>query len=55
MAIRLEKAGRVPADTEYFDLGNHGFSISTTNLDAQKWFNRGLIWSYSFKHRKTAA
>ncbi len=31
-------------------LGHHTFKITTTSPEAQKAFNRGLIWAYSFGH-----
>jgi tetratricopeptide (TPR) repeat protein len=55
MALSLEKAGKVPANSPYYDLGEHSRAISTTSVDAQAWFNRGLIWVYSFNHREAAA
>ncbi|KAG5655102.1 hypothetical protein KAF25_000225 [Fusarium avenaceum] len=55
MAVSLEKAGKVPANEPYYDLGDHSLVISTTSVDAQAWFNRGLIWTYSFNHREAAA
>lgn len=44
----------VPASDEYYDLGSFGHSITTTSADAQIWFNRGLIWVYSFNHMEGA-
>ncbi|KZF23911.1 hypothetical protein L228DRAFT_282583 [Xylona heveae TC161] len=38
-----------PTD-EYYDLGAYSRSISAANEAAKVWFNRGLIWSYSFNH-----
>jgi tetratricopeptide (TPR) repeat protein len=32
----------------YFDLGTYHRPITTKSPDAQRWFNRGLIWSYGF-------
>ncbi|KAH1683485.1 hypothetical protein KXV79_003697 [Aspergillus fumigatus] len=43
----------VSATEEYFDLGAHGFPITTKNRDAQVWFDRGLIWSYAFNHEES--
>ncbi|KAL2698338.1 hypothetical protein AAEP93_011048 [Penicillium crustosum] len=43
-------ASPVPASDEYYDLGSFGHIITTTSADAQTWFNRGLIWVYSFNH-----
>lgn len=55
MAVSLESAGKVPASNPYYDLGDHGRTISTTSSDAQIWFNRGLVWAYAFNHREAAA
>jgi hypothetical protein len=33
-----------------FDLGAHRRTVSTSNADAQKAFDQGLNWSYSFNH-----
>ena len=33
-----------------FDLGPHRRTVSTRNADAQKAFDQGLNWSYSFNH-----
>lgn len=44
----------VPASAEYYDLGSFGHTITTTSADAQTWFNRGLIWVYSFNHAEGA-
>ncbi|KAF9893327.1 hypothetical protein FE257_011759 [Aspergillus nanangensis] len=40
----------IPASDEYYDLGSFGRTITTTSADTQTWFNRGLIWVYSFNH-----
>ncbi|RSL52432.1 hypothetical protein CEP54_010905 [Fusarium duplospermum] len=55
MALTLETAGKIPANAPYYDLGHHTRQITTNNQDAQEWFNRGLIWVYSFNHREAAA
>jgi tetratricopeptide (TPR) repeat protein len=34
----------------YYNLGTFTRVISTESWQAQVWFNRGLIWSYSFNH-----
>lgn len=36
------------------DLGPFHRKVSTTNPGAQKWFDRGLIWSYGFHHEESA-
>jgi len=38
--------------SDYYDLGNHGWAISTTSPDAQRWFDRGLNWTYGFNHEE---
>jgi tetratricopeptide (TPR) repeat protein len=38
--------------SEYYDLGTHQRAISTASLDAQRWFDRGLIWTYAFNHEE---
>ncbi|KAM0491088.1 hypothetical protein ACHAP8_010977 [Fusarium lateritium] len=35
---------------DYYDLGAYRRTVSTTSEDAGIWFNRGLLWSYSFNH-----
>ena len=36
--------------SEYYDLGSHHRTVSTTSPEAQVWFDRGLIWTYAFNH-----
>lgn len=38
--------------SDYFDLGAHRRAISTTSPDAQRWFDRGLNWTYGFNHEE---
>lgn len=40
----------VPASEQYYNLGSFGHTITTASPDTQTWFNRGLIWVYSFNH-----
>ena len=35
---------------DYFNLGTHHLAITTSSALAQTWFDRGLIWCYSFNH-----
>ncbi len=37
-----------------FDLGKHSRLISTTSIEAQRWFNLGLNWCYGFNHEEGA-
>ncbi|KAH8906472.1 TPR domain protein [Coniochaeta sp. PMI_546] len=42
------------ADDHYYNLGTYHWSVTTTSDEAQKWFDRGLIWSYGFNHEESA-
>ncbi|RAK77680.1 TPR-like protein [Aspergillus fijiensis CBS 313.89] len=42
--------GPIPASADYFDLGTHSRAVTTSSEDARVWFNRGLVWVYSFHH-----
>ena len=35
---------------DYFDIGVYSRKITTDSPDAQLWFDRGLIWTYSYNH-----
>ena len=43
---------KISPGEDYFDLGEYHCPISTQSADAQQWFDRGLIWSYSFNHEE---
>ncbi|PVH72103.1 hypothetical protein DL98DRAFT_611961 [Cadophora sp. DSE1049] len=43
------KAGE---EVAYYDLGSHQRSVTTCSAQAQLWFNRGLVWAYSFNHHE---
>lgn len=34
----------------YYDLGSYRRPVTTSSADAQLWFDRGLLWAYSFNH-----
>ncbi len=36
----------------YYDLGTYSRKISTSSGDAQRWFDRGLVWTYSYNHEQ---
>ena len=36
----------------YFDLGGYTRPVTTSSPQAQTWFTRGLIWTYSFNHEE---
>lgn len=42
-------------ETNYFDLGSFHRPITTTNEEAQVWFDRGLVWCYGFNRTEAAA
>ncbi|MDQ3549444.1 MAG: tetratricopeptide repeat protein, partial [Chloroflexota bacterium] len=38
--------------SSYYDLGTHTSPIATSSPDAQRWFDRGLVWNYGFNHEE---
>ncbi|MGW4870554.1 hypothetical protein [Streptomyces chartreusis] len=40
---------------EYYDLGTHTRSVTTSSAQAQLWFDRGLVWTYAFHHEEAVA
>lgn len=38
-----------------YDVGLFEYPVSTSNAEAQTWFNRGIIWSYAFNHVEATA
>ncbi|WP_435210502.1 tetratricopeptide repeat protein [Streptomyces sp. bgisy034] len=40
---------------EYYDLGTHTRSVTTSSPQAQLWFDRGLVWTYAFHHEEAVA
>ncbi|MEU9336685.1 hypothetical protein AB0D49_26565 [Streptomyces sp. NPDC048290] len=41
-------------DHDYYDLGTHTRPVTTTSPEAQRWFDRGLVWTYGFHHEEAA-
>ncbi|GGA22715.1 hypothetical protein [Neptunicoccus cionae] len=39
----------------YFDLGAHSRAIATPSEQAQRWFDRGLNWTFGFNHNEAIA
>ncbi|MDF0601371.1 hypothetical protein P1J78_11565 [Psychromarinibacter sp. C21-152] len=39
----------------YYDLGRYSRRITTASEDAQRWFDRGLIWLYGYNHEAAIA
>ena len=35
---------------DYYDLGAHKRTVTTSSADAQLWFDRGLNWTYGYNH-----
>ncbi|KKK16647.1 TPR domain protein [Aspergillus rambellii] len=55
MASDTQSTGDVPPyDGDYYNLGTFHRPVSTTNPEAQTWFDRGLIWTYAFNHEEAA-
>jgi len=44
----------IPSHLDYYDLGTHHQPIETGSIDAQVWFDRGLLWCYGFNHEEAA-
>ncbi|KAL4885164.1 hypothetical protein BJY04DRAFT_144201 [Aspergillus karnatakaensis] len=49
----MASEGDLPQD-DYFDLGSYNRPVSTTNAQAQRWFDRALVWTYAFNHEEAA-
>ena len=37
---------------DYYDLGSYTWTVSTAASAAQRWFDRGLMWTYGFNHEE---
>ncbi|WP_330285861.1 hypothetical protein [Streptomyces sp. NBC_00576] len=42
-------------DAYDYDLGTHGRPVTTSSAEAQRWFDRGLVWTYGFHHEEAVA
>ncbi|MFI1358803.1 hypothetical protein ACH4TV_35355 [Streptomyces sp. NPDC020898] len=42
-------------NTDYYDLGTHGRTVTTASPVAQTWFDRGLVWTYGFHHEEAVS
>jgi len=40
---------------DYYDLGTYSRPVTTGSAQAQKWFDRGLLWTYAFNHEEAVA
>jgi tetratricopeptide (TPR) repeat protein len=55
ISIKMGTRTRTETNTEYpYNLGTYRRFITTTSAAAQRWFNRGLIWTYAFNHEEAA-
>jgi tetratricopeptide (TPR) repeat protein len=41
--------------SDYFDLGSYTREVTTSSVQARRWFIRGLVWTYSFNHEEAAS
>ena len=37
---------------EYYDLGSYTRRVTTSSDEAQRWFDRGLAWTYAYNHEE---
>ena len=37
---------------DYCDLGGFGWPVSTDSEEAQRWFDRGIIWRFAYNHEE---
>ncbi|MFJ5775409.1 hypothetical protein [Streptomyces sp. NPDC093094] len=40
---------------DYYDLGTHTRTVTTSSPVAQMWFDRGLVWTYAFHHEEAVS
>lgn len=38
---------------DYYDLGTYSRSVTTKSAQAQRWFDRGLLWCYAYNHEES--
>ena len=38
--------------SDYYDLGTYSRTVTTDSSDAQRWFDRGLLWLYGYNHQE---
>jgi hypothetical protein len=36
----------------YYNLGSYSRSVTTSSVEAQTWFDRGLMWSFGYNHEE---
>ncbi|MEM6988114.1 MAG: tetratricopeptide repeat protein, partial [Pseudomonadota bacterium] len=37
---------------DYYNLGTYSRRLTTRSVETQLWFDRGLIWNYSYNHEQ---
>jgi tetratricopeptide (TPR) repeat protein len=37
---------------DYYNLGNYSRPVTTSSDEAQRWFDRGLVWTYGYNHEE---
>lgn len=37
---------------DFYDLGTYSRPVSTASAEAQRWFDRGLAWTYAYNHEE---
>ena len=40
---------------DYYDLGSYSRAVTTRSAEAQRWFDRGLLWCYGYNHDESIA
>ena len=40
---------------DYYDLGGYSREVTTSSPEAQRWFDRGLVWTYAYHHEEAIA
>jgi hypothetical protein len=38
---------------DYYDLGTYSRPVTTHSSQAQRWFDRGLLWCYGYNHHES--
>ncbi|RYP74549.1 hypothetical protein DL769_003994 [Monosporascus sp. CRB-8-3] len=55
MSFAFEIPAKQAPSEPYYDVGRYHRDITTTSPEAQTWFNRGLVWAYSFNHEEACS
>ncbi|EBA07763.1 tetratricopeptide repeat protein [Sagittula stellata] len=41
--------------SDYYDLGDYSYAVSTQSPEAQTWFDRGVVWCFGYNHDEAIA